>query len=124
MNRKLILVVDDDAAMSHLLRDFFVRQGYAVAVSASYVGAMSWMNSLVATQFPDLVLSDVKLGGASGIDLVRTLSAEKPSLPVILFSVFEEVEQEALKNGARRFIRKPFSLSVLARVVDDVLKVN
>lgn len=121
-NGKLILVVDDDPAMSHILRDFLIRQGYSVAVSSSYIGAMGWMNSLAAHQLPDLVLSDVNLGGPSGIDLAKTLNVEKPAMPVVLFSVFEGVEKEALQSGARRFIRKPFSLSSLARVVNEMLQ--
>jgi DNA-binding response OmpR family regulator len=117
---KKILVVEDDAAMNHLLRDFLLRQGYSVETSTSFAGAMSWLNSPTGAK-TDLVLSDVKLGGATGIDLARALTAQKPALPVILFSVFEQHEQEALKNGARRFLRKPFSLSLLAEVLLEQL---
>lgn len=115
---KQILVIDDDTAMTTLLRDFLKRQGYSVATSASVAGALAWLNALPAGRSPDLIISDVKLGSASGIDLARKLSVERPKVPLILFSVFEEHEKEALESGAKCFLRKPFPLSTLAEILE------
>ena len=116
---KQILVVDDDAAMTTILHDFLKRQGYSVATTSSVEGALSWLKS--HPESPDLVLSDIKMGTASGIDLAKRLSVERPSLPVMLFSVFDELEKEALKGGAKIFLKKPFALAELARIVGDEL---
>lgn len=118
-----ILVVDDDTAMINVLRDFLKHQGYQVATASSVASAEKWLSLHAGpSQKPDIVLSDVRLGTASGIDLAQRLRITNPSLPVILFSVFEEHEQEALNSGARRFLRKPFSLSSLQQVIKDELR--
>ena len=118
---KRILVVDDDVAMKTLLLDFLQRQGYSVTATSSVEGALSYLNSLPTHQSPNLVVSDVKMGIASGIDLAKKLSTERPLLPVILFSVFEGHKKEALKNGASKFLRKPFALAVLATAIAELL---
>ncbi len=118
---KRILVVDDDLEMNTLLKDFFKRQGYAVSAAASVTGALTYLDSLPPGSSPDLVISDVKMGRTSGMDLTKQLLIERPGLPVILFSVFEGHENEALESGALRFIRKPFELAKLSRIVTDLL---
>lgn len=112
---KTILVVDDDLAMTSLLRDFLKHEGYQVVTNSSVEGALGWLGN--QTSRPDLVLSDVKMGKSSGFDLLRYLTAERPSLPVILFSVLEELEAEAIRSGAKRFLHKPFALAKLASAI-------
>lgn len=119
-NIKQILVIDDDAQMTTLLLDFLQKQGYSVTTASSVEGAMNWLRSQAKS--PDLILSDVKMGTASGIDLVKRLVKERPGLPIILFSVFEELEEEALRAGARKFLGKPFSLAELSKTVSDELR--
>jgi len=116
-----VLVVDDDENMNALLRDFLERNGYTVATMTSVAGALLWLHSLPADHPPDLVLSDIKMGKRSGLDLARRLKVENPELPVVLFSVLEELQGEALKSGARRFLRKPFTLATLAQVLSEEL---
>lgn len=119
---KHILVVDDDIEMNGLLSDFLRRQGYQVNTSTSAAGALGYLNALPPGKSPDLIISDVQMGAASGIDLARQVSLKDSGLPIILFSVFEEHEKEALKSGAKRFLRKPFPLADLSRMVADLLK--
>jgi len=119
-----ILVIDDDADMKLLLSDFLSRQGYSVRTASSGLDAFNLLGSLPVNQLPDLVLSDVKMGSLSGIDLTKRLVSKHPNLPVVLFSVFEngELQEEALKCGARRFLRKPFRLGEIAKIVKEELK--
>ncbi len=116
---KHILVVDDDAHMTTLLRDFLQKQGYSVTTTFSVEGALTWLDSKINR--PDLILSDVKMGAVSGIELVKKLAIERPTIPVILFSVFEELEKEALRMGAKKFLGKPFSLGELSQAVAEQL---
>ncbi len=118
---KRLLVVEDDASMNLILRDFLKGQGYAVTTAASVNGAFKLMKSLPHNQHPDLVLSDVKLGALSGIDLCKKMGADYPHVPVILFSVFDQLEKEALSSGARSFLKKPFVLEKLAEVLSEHL---
>lgn len=121
---KQILVVDDDTAMILLLRDFLKGQGYSVATSTSVIGALGWLNSLPNGGAPEIIISDVRLGSASGIDLASRLAVERPTVPIVLFSVFEGHEKEALRSGARKFLRKPFPLSTLAELLREEFKLK
>lgn len=119
-----LLVVEDDAAMSLILHDFLKNQGYAVTMSTSATRALKLLKSFEPEQQPNLVLSDVKLGAVSGIDLCREIGIDYPELPVVLFSVFDQFKNEALGSGARRFLKKPFVLEKLAEVVSEALNAN
>ena len=118
---KKILIVDDDIEMIALLRDFLQHQGYQVTTTSSVAGALRWLNASSPLEAPDLIVSDVKMGATSGIELSKKILLERPLLPVILYSVFEGHEKEALQSGARRFLRKPFELSNLAKVIAEIL---
>lgn len=114
-----LLVVDDDIAMTALLKDFLARQGYEVTVTSSVAGALALFRSAPPDKPFDLVISDVKLGKANGFDLTRVVNLEQPNLPVILFSVSEDLEKAALESGARKFLSKPFSLFSLSKLVEE-----
>lgn len=118
---KELLVVEDDAAMNSILNDFLQRQGYAVDVVTSATGALRLLKNLPLNQRPNLVLSDVKLGAINGIDLCKRIGIEYPTIPVILFSVFDQLEKEALSSGAKKFLKKPFTLERLADVLKEQL---
>jgi CheY-like chemotaxis protein len=118
---KRLLVIEDDAAMNLVLRDFLKSQGYIVYMASSATGALKVLNSLPPYEQPSLVLSDVKLGALSGIDLCKKLRQEYPILPVVLFSVFDQLEEEALSSGARKFLKKPFPLETLADTLEEQL---
>jgi DNA-binding NtrC family response regulator len=124
LGKQQILVVDDDAEMKLLLCDFLTRQGYNVKTASSGTAALNLLSSLPVDEAPNLVLSDVKMGSMSGIDLTKRILTEHPKLPVVLFSAFwnGELEIEALRSGARRFLRKPFPLGEIARTVNEELK--
>ncbi len=116
-----ILVVDDDKEMTAILKDFLTKQGYSVKTASSGSQAYRLFNS-PGTR-PDMVLSDVKMGPMSGIDLTKKLMEKDPTLPVVLFSVCDtgELEIESLQSGAAKFLHKPFSLSQIAELVSTEL---
>ncbi len=116
-----LLVVEDDAAMHLILHDFLMNQGYSVTMATSANGAFRILDSLAPKHGLDLVLSDIQLGSLSGIDLCKSIGEQYPELPVVLFSVFDQIEKEALESGARRFLKKPFALEKLAGVLTEEL---
>lgn len=117
-----ILVVEDDAAMNAILGDFLKKQGYAVTTATSATKALKILGASPPGKQPDLVLSDIKLGAISGIELTKRIRSEHPTVPVILFSIFDHLEKEAVAVGAKRFIKKPFPLESLARILTEELK--
>ncbi len=116
-----LLVVEDDAAMNMILRDFLHNQGYSVITATSVHGALRSLESIDADKLPAMVLSDVRLGSLTGFDLCRKILLDYPEIPVVLFSVFDQLETEALKSGARRFLKKPFALEILAALLNEEL---
>jgi DNA-binding response OmpR family regulator len=118
-----LLVVEDDAAMNMILRDFLHNQGYSVTTTTSVNGALKSLKANAPHERPALVLSDVMLGALTGMDLCQTIIVDYPGIPVVLFSVFDQLETEALKSGARRFLKKPFALEILADVLNEELNV-
>lgn len=119
VRKQTILVVDDDYEMGVMLSDFLKKQGYAVFTAPSAVVALK----MVLASPPDLVLSDVVMGTMSGIELATKLHTERPNLPVVLFSSFENnnIVEDAKASGAKGYLKKPFSLTEVAHMIKTQL---
>jgi DNA-binding NtrC family response regulator len=74
----------------------------------------------------DLILTDLKLPGMDGLELLEKLKAQNSHTPVVVMSAFSTVENavEAMKRGAVDFLPKPFSLDHLSVVVEKALEVS
>jgi len=123
MDGRLILVVEDDAEMAELLRDFLSRVGYNVIVVHTGSAALAACTGATPAKPPDLVVCDVMMNEMNGIELTRKLLATIPSLPIILFSAYADLalRDEARRAGARRLLSKPFGLAVMAAAVREEL---
>ena len=101
-----ILIVDEEVEMAKFLADLLARVGYACAVCAESARAYD----AVVAESPDLVLTDLKMAGISGMDLLKRVRSHHPSLPVILLTAFATVDAavEAMREGAADFLAKPF----------------
>ena len=100
-----VLVVDDEAANRSALERILAREGLSVLQAADARAALE----LVRKEAPDLMLTDLKMPGMSGLDLMRAARAIDPALEVILMTAFGTVETavEAMKDGAYDFVTKP-----------------
>ena len=100
-----VLVVDDEAANRSALERILAREGLGVLQAADARAALE----LVRSQAPDLMLTDLKMPGMSGLDLMRAAKAIDPALEVIVMTAFGTVETavEAMKDGAYDFVTKP-----------------
>jgi DNA-binding NtrC family response regulator len=110
-----ILVVDDEVnartALHELLRD----EGYAVETAADAFKALG-----KAAEFaPDLVLTDLKMPGMDGLQLLARLHETDPELPVVVMTAFGEVESavRAMRSGARDYLAKPVNVGELSVVI-------
>ena len=118
---KKILIVDDEAPMRALLSDFFHSQGYAVSCAASGTAAMRHLDDdkkLCA------VIADIRMVPLDGIELLKQIKKQYPQLPVLLFTAAgTPVEKrEAIDLGAAHYLYKPFSLSELKRLLEELTK--
>jgi DNA-binding NtrC family response regulator len=100
-----VLVVDDDPAMLDVLRIRLQVWGYEVLLAEdALTGAR-----LAAKESPDVILADVWLPDASGVDLLRVLTKADPRTPVVLMSAHGSVDLaiESMRQGAKDYLTKP-----------------
>ena len=115
-----LLVVEDDPAILELLEEELADAGYATLTATSAEQALATLShSEVA-----LVISDVRLPGISGMQLLERLRREGSTLGFIVITAFGTIDQavEALKQGADDFLTKPLDLEGLREAVYRVLE--
>jgi DNA-binding NtrC family response regulator len=119
MKKSRILVVDDDHAMRLALSESLESCGYDILAAENGREALELFKK---GKF-DLVVTDMKMPGMTGIEVLRGVKELSPDIPVILITAYGTVGTavEAMKEGAAEFIMKPFSLDDLEAVVKHVL---
>ncbi|HEY8120881.1 MAG TPA: sigma-54 dependent transcriptional regulator [Myxococcota bacterium] len=115
-----VLVVDDERGMRDFLEIFFRREGMDVATAANVAEARALLD---ADDF-DLLMTDVQMPGASGIELLRSVKASAPETVVIVITAFATAETaiEAMKEGAYDYLTKPFKVDEVRLVVNKALE--
>lgn len=110
--KRRILIIDDDASMSEMLRDFLVRRGYEVHSCLDAEAALVVLHSMDM----DVVLTDVHLTGMSGLELCRRITESRSDLPIVVITAFGSLESAitAIRAGAYDFVTKPVDLELLA----------
>jgi len=118
--RAQILVIDDDRSMCELLDESLGAAGYDVAWQ---LNAEDGIEALQRRDF-DLVITDLNLEGASGIELCRRIKENRPNTPVIVITGFADMSAavDAIRAGAHDFISKPVELPVLQHAIERSLK--
>jgi DNA-binding response OmpR family regulator len=116
-----VLVVEDDPALRRLLVGALSRDGHAVVGLESGGACSRWVEEQVAGggPRPSLVLSDVRMPGGGGLELLDRLAASFPGLPVLLMTAFgdADVHLRARRAGAVGVLDKPVDVDLLrARV--------
>jgi two-component system NtrC family response regulator len=116
-----IVVVDDEPAQRDLIGGFLAKQGHEVFPTASGAEALAH----VKDRRVDLVLSDCRMPGMSGPELLLGIKAVNPEVPLILMTAYGTVETavQAMKDGAADYLTKPLDLEELllrlARVAEQ-----
>jgi two-component system response regulator PilR (NtrC family) len=115
-----ILVVDDEASMREFLEILLSKQGHRVSVAADAAAALR----RVEEGGVDLVVSDLRLGADSGIDVLRAVKERSPATEVVMVTAFATTENaiHAMKLGAYDYVLKPFKVDELVLVVQKALE--
>ena len=111
-----ILIIDDESSLRQTLARILQRDGYEVTTAASGMEGLS----LVTQHTFDLVYLDIRMPDMNGLDVLKTIHAEQPELPVILFTAQPDLHSavEALRRGASDYLMKPLKPeTVLARTL-------
>ena len=115
-----ILVVDDELSMREFLKILLEKDGYHIATAADGKLALE-----LAGQHPfDLVISDIRMPGMTGLELLAQLKQLKADIGVIMITAFASPDDAvaAMKNGAFDYITKPFNVDEIKSVVLAALK--
>lgn len=115
--KKSILIADDDSIIRETVREALqMREEYDVVAAKDGTEAMS----LIGERFFDLILTDLKMPGHTGIEILEKVSGSAPETGVIVMTAFGSVETavDAMKKGAFDYLTKPFSVDELEVVID------
>ncbi len=117
-----ILIIEDEAKMRRLLELNLAEDGFKTVSAADAEAGLR----LLASEPVDLVITDLKLPGMSGLELLQAVKRQNATLPVVVMTAFGSVETavEAMKAGASDYVLKPFSLAEMRMVVHKELDVS
>jgi DNA-binding NtrC family response regulator len=119
VSRKLLLV-DDDPAILVALEFHFLRSNFEVRTAASAEEALGMLHEYR----PDVVLTDVQMGGMSGLELLDAVNQGMPEVDVIVITGYEDMRTTigAIRSGAYDYLVKPVDLDQLELVVNRCLR--
>ncbi len=115
-----ILVVDDDPVTVDLLKEVLSKEGYEIATALS--GEKAILHG--ADHLFDIVITDVRMEGKDGMEVLRSFKKISPETTVIMITAFGSIETaiEAIREGAFDYISKPFKLDEIKFTVQRALE--
>jgi DNA-binding NtrC family response regulator len=118
--KKRILVIDNEEGICRMVEAVLTDRGYEVATCTSPVEAMEQF----APGRWDLVITDVKMPGLSGLEVLQKIKAKDPAVPVVMITAYATVEMsiQALRRGAYDMLTKPFEPEELLYRVKNALQ--
>ncbi len=115
-----ILIVDDELSMREFLKILFEKDGYEVSVAKDAATALK----ITEKKEVSIVLSDIRMPGMNGLELLAELKHRNPELPVIMITAFASPDDAvlAMKHGAFDYITKPFKVDEIKEVIRTAVK--
>ena len=119
MEKKQILVVDDEQNSREGLTKILIKEGYEVVAAESGQDALAKAKK----QDFDLIITDLRMPEISGIDVLEKIREKKPDIGVIIVTAYGEVNSylKAMTLGAFEYLNKPIKLDELRRVIRKAL---
>jgi DNA-binding NtrC family response regulator len=120
MKKISILIVDDESSVRDSLYNWFIEDGYHVACAEDAKVALS----VLETEDFDIVLTDIKMPGMDGLEMLKRIKAIKKDAVVIMMTAFATVDTavQALKDGAFDYVTKPFDPDDLSHLIRNASK--
>jgi len=120
MEKKIILIVEDDPTVGESLRLLFKKKGYEILLASNGKEALQLFRHKVV----DLVITDVVMPRMDGIELLEAVKGLRPETEVIVISAQGTIEKavQAMKLGAFDFIEKPINPKVISLLVERALE--
>ena len=117
-----LLIVDDDQGMRENLAELFESLGYEVLTAANTPNALTRMDEGAV----DLLLTDYKMPGPTGVELIEAARKRQPDLRAILMTAFGDsfTEIESVRRGAVGYLNKPFEADEVVAFVEKILSLR
>ena len=113
-----VMLVDDDRTMVRLLRTLLELDGFVICQASRGMDVLP----VARQEKPDLILMDVHLADADGLEILRELrGSDLASIPVLMSSGMD-LEDECLHSGASAFILKPYPPDELVRAIRNLIR--
>lgn len=117
-----ILIVDDDPEFSKTLRDILNARGYRVETEPDAEKVLEHMEK----EYKLLVVLDLKLGTADGVEVLKEIRAQYPTKPVVMVTGYKEEMAASIESGlsigAHACLYKPFATEELVKIIENVSK--
>tara|TARA_Y100000590_G_C15707109_1_gene1009038 strand:+ start:1212 stop:2609 length:1398 start_codon:yes stop_codon:yes gene_type:complete len=113
---KKVWVIDDDQSIRWVIEKALVKNGYEVSC---YEEANTPLKDIL-TNKPDVIISDIRMPGTSGIEMLDKIKKENPFMPIIIMTAFSDLEStvDSFQKGAYEYITKPFDIDNLLDIVE------
>jgi putative two-component system response regulator len=121
MNKGRILITDDEKDIRELLKDFLESEGYECQLAAN---AFEALEKFKADGNFDIIMSDIRMPGKSGLELLEEIKQINQDVMVIMISAVKDIESAitAMEKGAYDYVSKPFKLNEVAFAASKALE--
>ncbi len=121
MDKKRVMIVEDDLLNRTVFNDVLEGFGYATICCESAEQALSCIHE----QKPDVILMDIQMEGISGLELMQCINKDKtlPFIPIFVVSRFtqDDIKKRAMEAGCLAYITKPFDNMEIVNTVEKLL---
>ena len=121
---KPIWIVDDDQSIRFVLEKALLREGLSTRSFTNPKEVLAALNSGDGREVPQVLVSDIRMPGGSGLDLLTEVKQKLPGLPVIIMTAFSDLDSavSAFQNGAFEYLPKPFDLPKAIELIRRALE--
>ncbi len=122
---KPIWIVDDDQSIRFVLEKALLREHLPTRSFSNSRDVLAALNSAADDEGPQILVSDIRMPGGSGLELLEKVKAKHPGLPVIIMTAFSDLDSavSAFQGGAFEYLPKPFDLpkavELIRRAVEE-----
>ncbi len=115
-----ILVIDDDQSIRKTLTSYLKKQGYEVLSAENGAAGIE----IVKSELPDLVITDIRMPGADGFEVLKNVKDFDPHIHVIIITAFDDMQTtvKAMQQGAYDYIEKPLEIDNLKITIQRALE--
>ena len=119
-SKRNIWILDDDKSIRWVLRKALEKNGYDVMAFGNTNEAINHFNH----DMPDLIISDIKMPGESGLQFLEKVKAKFPDIPVIIMTAFSDLDSavDSYAHGAYEYLPKPFDIDNAINLINSAFK--